>query len=150
VAEVARDEGHRRPGISGQGDAGFLRTRWRRSCFARTGTSRQIIAAKEVFPKGAAYMERENMETYRENGELRVRQRPGPKNALGFVKFLFPNDFNIYLHTPEPRSCSSRMCEPLVTAASALKSRPSWPSGCSDGPRTGCSRKWANPPTTSQ
>ena len=21
-----------------------------------------------------------------------------PKNALGFVKFLFPNDFNIYLH----------------------------------------------------
>jgi murein L,D-transpeptidase YcbB/YkuD len=56
------------------------------------------IAAKEVFPKGQAYMERENMETYRENGVLRVRQRPGPKNALGFVKFLFPNDFNIYLH----------------------------------------------------
>lgn len=56
------------------------------------------IAAKEVFPKGEAYMERENMETYRENGVLRVRQRPGPKNALGFVKFLFPNDFNIYLH----------------------------------------------------
>ena len=56
------------------------------------------IAAKEVFPKGQAYMERENMETYRENGKLRVRQRPGPKNALGFVKFLFPNDFNIYLH----------------------------------------------------
>jgi len=56
------------------------------------------IAAKEVFPKGEAYMAREDMETYRENGQLRVRQRPGPKNALGFVKFLFPNDFNIYLH----------------------------------------------------
>jgi murein L,D-transpeptidase YcbB/YkuD len=56
------------------------------------------IAAKEVFPKGAAYMARENMETYQENGQTRVRQRPGPKNALGFVKFLFPNDFNIYLH----------------------------------------------------
>jgi murein L,D-transpeptidase YcbB/YkuD len=56
------------------------------------------IAAKEIFPKGGAYMARENMETYREGGELRVRQRPGPKNALGFVKFLFPNDFNIYLH----------------------------------------------------
>ena len=27
-----------------------------------------------------------------------MRQRPGPQNALGFVKFLFPNDFNIYLH----------------------------------------------------
>ena len=56
------------------------------------------IAAKEIFPKGPGYLERENMETYRENGQLRVRQRPGPKNALGFVKFLFPNDFNIYLH----------------------------------------------------
>jgi murein L,D-transpeptidase YcbB/YkuD len=38
------------------------------------------------------------METYSENGRTRVRQRPGPKNALGLVKFLFPNDFNIYLH----------------------------------------------------
>ena len=56
------------------------------------------IAAKEIFPKGSAYMARENMETYREGGETRVRQRPGPKNALGFVKFLFPNDFAIYLH----------------------------------------------------
>lgn len=56
------------------------------------------IAAKEIFPKGPGYLERENMEVYRENGETRVRQRPGPKNALGYVKFLFPNDFNIYLH----------------------------------------------------
>jgi murein L,D-transpeptidase YcbB/YkuD len=32
------------------------------------------------------------------NGELRLRQRPGPKNALGFVKFLFPNKYNVYLH----------------------------------------------------
>jgi murein L,D-transpeptidase YcbB/YkuD len=56
------------------------------------------IAAKEIFPKGPAYLARENMETYQENGQTRVRQRPGPKNALGYVKFLFPNDFNIYLH----------------------------------------------------
>jgi murein L,D-transpeptidase YcbB/YkuD len=56
------------------------------------------IAAKEIFPKGPDYLARENMETYQENGQTRVRQRPGPKNALGFVKFLFPNDFNIYLH----------------------------------------------------
>jgi murein L,D-transpeptidase YcbB/YkuD len=32
------------------------------------------------------------------NGEVHLRQRPGPKNALGLVKFMFPNDFNIYLH----------------------------------------------------
>lgn len=56
------------------------------------------IARKEIFPKGQAYWEGENMETYREGGALRIRQRPGPKNALGFVKFLFPNDYNIYLH----------------------------------------------------
>lgn len=56
------------------------------------------IARKEIFPKGPAYLERENMETYREGRALRIRQRPGPKNSLGLVKFLFPNDYNIYLH----------------------------------------------------
>jgi murein L,D-transpeptidase YcbB/YkuD len=56
------------------------------------------IAAKEIFPKGSAYMASQNMETFNQGGQTGVRQRPGPKNALGFVKFLFPNDFNIYLH----------------------------------------------------
>jgi murein L,D-transpeptidase YcbB/YkuD len=61
------------------------------------------IAAKEIFPKGAAYLARGNFEVYTENGQRRLRQRPGPKNALGNVKFLFPNDFAIYLHdTSEP------------------------------------------------
>jgi murein L,D-transpeptidase YcbB/YkuD len=31
-------------------------------------------------------------------GELRIRQRPGRGNALGPVKFVFPNDQNVYLH----------------------------------------------------
>ena len=31
-------------------------------------------------------------------GEMRLRQRPGPKNALGQIKFVFPNSDNIYLH----------------------------------------------------
>lgn len=31
-------------------------------------------------------------------GTLRLRQRPGPRNALGPVKFVFPNEFNVYLH----------------------------------------------------
>jgi L,D-transpeptidase YcbB len=32
----------------------------------------------------------------------RVRQRPGPRNSLGQYKFIFPNDFDVYLHdTPE-------------------------------------------------
>lgn len=34
--------------------------------------------------------------------DYKLRQRPGPKNALGQLKFMLPNDYNIYLHdTPE-------------------------------------------------
>ncbi len=37
-----------------------------------------------------------------ESGALLIHQKPGPKNALGSVKFLFPNDYAIYLHdTPQ-------------------------------------------------
>jgi len=59
------------------------------------------IAAKEIFPKLASnpgYLAANDMETYSEGGATRIRQRPGPKNSLGLVKFLFPNDFNIYFH----------------------------------------------------
>ncbi len=31
-------------------------------------------------------------------GKLRVRQKPGPDNSLGLVKFIFPNRYNVYLH----------------------------------------------------
>lgn len=40
----------------------------------------------------------EGYETWRENGQLRIRQRPGVGNSLGLVKFMFPNAFNVYLH----------------------------------------------------
>jgi len=34
----------------------------------------------------------------------RIRQKPGPQNALGRMKFMFPNRFNVYLHdTSDPR-----------------------------------------------
>ena len=63
------------------------------------------IQAKELAPKFARdpdAMTRENYEYYRANGERRIRQRPGETNALGLLKFIFPNDFNIYLHdTPQ-------------------------------------------------
>jgi murein L,D-transpeptidase YcbB/YkuD len=36
-------------------------------------------------------------------GRLYVRQKPGPKNSLGLVKFIFPNQANVYMHgTPAP------------------------------------------------
>jgi murein L,D-transpeptidase YcbB/YkuD len=34
-----------------------------------------------------------------EHGGLMVREKPGPKNSLGLVKFMFPNKYNIYLHS---------------------------------------------------
>ncbi|MCX7097870.1 MAG: L,D-transpeptidase family protein [Methylococcales bacterium] len=41
-------------------------------------------------------------------GSLRVRQRPGKKNALGKVKFIFPNKSDVYLHDTPSRSLFSR------------------------------------------
>lgn len=38
-----------------------------------------------------------------EHFQVQVREKPGPKNSLGLVKFMFPNEYDIYLHsTPQP------------------------------------------------
>lgn len=62
------------------------------------------IAREEILPKLAAdptYLQRKNM---RMLGPERIVQGPGPGNALGTVKFMFPNQFAIYLHdTPSKR-----------------------------------------------
>ena len=52
------------------------------------------IAAKEIRPKGAAYMARQHIVT--KNG--RLVQESGPTNSLGLVKFDMLNDQSIYLH----------------------------------------------------
>ena len=63
------------------------------------------IAAKELWPKAQAdptFLDRNNYEVVTEGGKERIRQKPGDKNALGLVKFMFPNSFSIYMHdTPE-------------------------------------------------
>jgi L,D-transpeptidase YcbB len=59
------------------------------------------IAAKEIWPKAKAdpgYLGRHGYEVVRIEGKTRIRQVPGDKNALGLVKFLFPNDYSVYLH----------------------------------------------------
>lgn len=42
------------------------------------------------------------------NGSLRVRQKSGNGNALGLVKFYFPNDNNVYLHDTPQHSLFAR------------------------------------------
>lgn len=61
------------------------------------------IIEKEIKPgmaKDKNYLANHNMEW--NNG--RVRQKPGDKNSLGLVKFMFPNSNNIYLHDSPAKS----------------------------------------------
>jgi murein L,D-transpeptidase YcbB/YkuD len=100
------------------------------------------------------YLERNNIEILRasrrvdpasvnwsdpsELRQLAFRQRPGAQNALGHVKFLFPNDFDVYLHdTPadslfqrQGRAFSHgcvRVEEPEVLANYVLRGYSEWP-----------------------
>ena len=70
-------------------------------------------------------------------GALRVRQRPGAKNSLGLVKFVFPNDDNIYMHgTPAPQLFGRarrdfshgcvRVADPVMLAEWVLRDQPEW------------------------
>ena len=94
------------------------------------------IIKKEIKPGMAEnenYLEQHNME--KNNGI--IRQKPGPKNSLGLVKFLFPNPYSIYLHdTPskglfsrEKRAFSHgciRVAKPIQLANEILKDDPNW------------------------
>jgi murein L,D-transpeptidase YcbB/YkuD len=71
------------------------------------------------------------------SGAYRIRQKPGPKNALGLVKFIFPNSYNVYLHsTPAPELFSHarrdfshgciRVQHPAELAAWVLRDNPGW------------------------
>ena len=66
------------------------------------------IAENELFPQFASGGMPADYEVYQEHGQTRLRQKPGPKNSLGLVKFMFPNDFNIYLHDTPARSLFQR------------------------------------------
>jgi murein L,D-transpeptidase YcbB/YkuD len=74
------------------------------------------IAKKELVPhmlNTADYLASKNFESTNRKGDVlpnptaaqvakgmvMVRERPGPKNSLGLVKFMFPNVYDIYLHS---------------------------------------------------
>ena len=69
-----------------------------------------------IAKSGVGYLAAHNFETTDNTGHVvaataaqvehfgvQVREKPGPKNSLGLVKFMFPNEYDIYLHsTPQP------------------------------------------------
>ena len=117
------------------------------------------ITKAEIVPhilRDPAYLARENLEVVdsKQNvvassavssdaieqlraGKLFVRQKPGPKNSLGLVKFLFPNSYNVYMHdTPATELFSRsrrdfshgcvRLGKPAELAAWVLRDNPGW------------------------
>ena len=99
------------------------------------------IVRNEIYPamqRNANYLSKNNMEiTGYSEGLPIVRQKPGNENALGHVKFIFPNSYNIYFHdTPsrylfnrEHRAFSHgciRLHQPFDLAVYLLKDQPEW------------------------
>ena len=94
------------------------------------------ILRKEILPaiaKNSNYLAKHDMEWVGN----RVRQRPGPQNALGQVKFVFPNSHIIYMHdTPsktlfdkEQRAFSHgciRVARPRDLAIEVLEGDTNW------------------------
>lgn len=65
------------------------------------------IVREEIEPKmerDADYLEKKNYEIVELGGKETIRQKPGEGNALGRVKFIFPNPHNTYMHdTPHKK-----------------------------------------------
>jgi murein L,D-transpeptidase YcbB/YkuD len=70
-------------------------------------------------------------------GDLRVRQLPGPQNALGLVKFVLPNAYDVYLHDTAATGLFARarrdfshgcirLSDPVALAAHVLRDQPQW------------------------
>jgi murein L,D-transpeptidase YcbB/YkuD len=79
---------------------------------------------------------RDNIEKVKK-GQLLLRQRPGPKNALGEVKFIFPNEHNVYLHSTPAKTLFAksrrdfshgciRVADPVGLAEWLLTDQPDW------------------------
>lgn len=101
----------------------------------------QSIVQNEIKPamqKDPSYLKKKNMEIVKQSDSMpQIRQLPGKDNALGRVKFLFPNSFDIYLHdTPnkelfaqQDRALSHgciRVARPDSLAAYILQGQTEW------------------------
>ncbi len=117
----------------------------------------ESIVQKEVMPgmaKNHNYISKNNMEITGYSGKMPiVRQKPGVANSLGLVKFLFPNNYNIYFHdTPNKelfslstRSFSHgciRIGEPKKFAEYLLRNDKTWNSQTIDDAMHLAKEKW--------
>ena len=99
------------------------------------------IVRNEIYPamkRNSSYLQRNNMEeTGFSNGLPIVRQKPGNSNALGHVKFIFPNSYNIYFHDTPSRGLFNRqqrafshgcirLQQPFDLAVYLLRQQPEW------------------------
>jgi len=94
------------------------------------------IIKSEIEPavkRNPNYLSNKNMERI---GNY-IRQKPGPGNALGKVKFIFPNSFNMYFHDTPSKSLFGqdkrafshgcvRLSEPQKMAEWLLRNDPAW------------------------
>lgn len=92
----------------------------------------ELVRGSEIVPTSSV-----DWSTWQGDGPFRVRQRPGANNSLGLVKFLFPNEYSIYLHDtpaksrfiPEKRAFSHgciRLSEPKKLADYLLRNDSTW------------------------
>jgi len=92
------------------------------------------------------------------NFPFRVRQRPGPGNSLGQIKFLFPNKHDVYLHDTPSKSLFTRsyrafshgcirVQDPFAFADALMANEPNI-SRTSLEAMFGPNEKWVNPQTT--
>ncbi|MBC5773532.1 L,D-transpeptidase family protein [Pontibacter sp. KCTC 32443] len=95
------------------------------------------IVTKEKDPKPISAYSIDWASVTEKNFPYMVRQRPGPKNSLGDLKFLFPNSYNVYLHdTPADALFNQtergfshgcvRLEKPVELAKYLLQDMPEW------------------------
>lgn len=111
----------------------------------------QSIIQKEIVPgmkRNKNYLASHHMEWNGGN----VRQTPGPHNSLGRVKFIFPNENNIYLHDTPSKSLFDkdsrafshgciRVAQPRDLALRILRNDPNWPPAKIDQAMAGTTEK---------
>jgi murein L,D-transpeptidase YcbB/YkuD len=91
------------------------------------------------------------------NFPFRVRQRPGPGNSLGQIKFLFPNKHDVYLHDTPSKGLFSRsyrafshgcvrVQDPMAFADALMANEPNISRASLEG-MYGPNERWVNPQT---